>query len=63
MSHSLELIKRVLDIKKRKLIWNYSSGNLKIMGRKFSKLLLLLQMGLNDTKHLAENLKKKLASH
>lgn len=29
MSHSLELIKRVLDIKKRKLIWNYSSGNLK----------------------------------
>lgn len=28
------------------------------MGRKFSKLLFLPQMGLNDTKHLAENLKK-----
>lgn len=29
MSHSLELIERILDIKKRKLIWNYRSGNLK----------------------------------
>lgn len=31
------------------------------MERKFSKLLFLLQMGLNDTKHLAEKLKKKIS--
>lgn len=33
------------------------------MEKSFNKLLFLLQMGLNDIKHLAEKLEKKLAHH
>ena len=33
------------------------------MKKKFKKLMFLLQMGLDDIKHLAEKLEKKLASH
>ena len=33
------------------------------MKKKFKELMFLLQMGLDDIKHLAEKLEKKLAGH